>query len=563
MIKKVQPISSSALLLSFLLLFSCRSSDTDQVVNNGTPTAISIDIRGSDFATGTDTQASVKYKTTKDDSQQITMLTPGTYVISQTTPTTSSGTNRQALSRIPATAVAGSNLAIGTRFRVIAYKKAGSYQDYRDYTVTASGIQVSGGKELMLDHNVTYTMVAYSYNSSALPAITGGEKGSIGTASVSYDDTNPDLMYWTGEITPKGDLASNPLSITFRHKLTLIESITIKTNGTWGNITQISSTGLEPHYRDGAIPFSSGIISGRTTRGANKSLIFSGINTQTLTATPDVFINADVEKKSPTNPGGGVFQITLTIVDNSPPPGSPASKTQTVDLPFSIKPEYRQALTYNIRKCGAYTGPNRFTEFDCHNMGADRTVNPFVPAAAIHGGKYQWGYRPSDPLKSDSRYLTQYDDQINPALPSTSWNNLSTWQSGRNDLWLNGGEYNPCLTGFKVPSQADWQSVIDNNSVETVGTFQDNNNNYTSAFYIINKTSRERILMLPAAGFRRVEATGAVNGYIEARGKAFYWSANASDNGRAYQISVQGTGGIITFVQGLRSIAEAVRCMKI
>ncbi|MDX8577434.1 hypothetical protein OZ662_18645, partial [Elizabethkingia sp. HX WYD] len=91
-----------------------------------------------------------------------------------------------------------------------------------------------------------------------------------------------------------------------------------------------------------------------------------------------VLINADT--------GGnltGLFSANLTVNNIG----------TTISLPnsFKITPEYKNNLTINLMKCGAYVGPNNdrtnYKEFMCHNLGADYSADPFTPSAAIHGAK--------------------------------------------------------------------------------------------------------------------------------------------------------------------------------
>ncbi|HFK5506785.1 TPA: hypothetical protein ACGZ9G_001896, partial [Elizabethkingia anophelis] len=72
----------------------------------------------------------------------------------------------------------------------------GTYQDSKDYTVGQPAAS------LTLDVGSTYNLIAYSYGTATLPAITPGETTDITSAQVSYDNANPDFMYQNISYTP-------------------------------------------------------------------------------------------------------------------------------------------------------------------------------------------------------------------------------------------------------------------------------------------------------------------------------------------------------------------------
>nr|WP_260211581.1 fibrobacter succinogenes major paralogous domain-containing protein [Elizabethkingia anophelis] len=424
--------------------------------------------------------------------------------------------------------VAGDQFGVGMKFRVIAYRKDnGSYQTYQDYIV---GQQAA---PLMLDSGTTYNIVVYSYGSTTLPVINSSEQSNISSANIDYDNDNKDLMYQKiSDFTPDGN-STNTLNITLRHKIAQIT--TIVNSGSLGNITNITGGLLTPLYSNGVVSLSSGNISGRTTSSTGAVLNFSGFNTTTSTSTP-VFVNADTGGNAP-----GGFSAAITI----------AGITKTVNLPnsFKITPENKSNLTINLRKCGAYIGSNtnpaNYKEFMYQNLGATAGVDPFSAEAGNHGAKYQWGAN----TNGAGRYISQANDQSNSGKVS-GW--ISTPKPAGS--WSDGSKTgnDPCPSGYRVPTSAQWQTVINNNNVERIGSWDNNGNNYTTALYFRNP-SNIRTLMLPAAGYRY-----STDGTLDYSGYGNYWSSSEATS-TAYYLNFN--SGSVHANNNDRTYGGSVRCV--
>ncbi|WP_082695232.1 FISUMP domain-containing protein [Elizabethkingia ursingii] len=537
--------SSLLIAVAFLGLTSCRSNDTDGNLIKGGTAMVKVNLTGTDFATSTGTsnaQASLKAIGLGDDGgvqRHGALITPSMLLEAELKPASGSEAvsrlSAQATTKIGSSAGRLNTLAAvddptpmgpGMMFRVIAYSQNdGSYKDHKDFTI---GQPADG---LTLDQGSSYKLVAYSFGGAALPAISAGELLNISSAQVAYDNTKPDFLY-TNVDNYIPNNTTNTVIFKLRHKATLI---TTTVNSMVGNINSISNAFLSPNYTTANIPLATGSITGRTNP-INQTLNFnSGIPGITTTADP-VFMNADTAGNL-----GGTFSASINV----------NGTTKVVNLPntFKITPEYKSDLNINLRTCGAYLGPNQtqWTEFMCQNLGATAGTNPFSAEAGNHGAKYQWGAQSGE----TGRYYSQANDQSYSGAIS-GWNTTAKPDGSWSDTSKTAND--PCPSGYRVPTSAQWQAVIDNNpNIERVGTWADNGN-YTSALYFRN-SSNIRTLMLPAAGYRSF-----ADGALHDRGlDGLCWSSSESTS-NAYTLSFNSSSvGVYNFY---RTDSFSVRCIK-
>ncbi|AQX06616.1 hypothetical protein ATB99_14360 [Elizabethkingia meningoseptica] len=496
----------------FLVLLACRSNDTDTQLNSsGSRAVVKVNFTGLSFADTHQAQPQASLNrsimNTNPKQTKTDLVDPGTFITTEVKPAVQNFGVQASLGNTMASVV-GAPLGNGIKFRVIFYK-AGTYQAYRDYIIVNGQTELADPLqgELWLEDSVAYDVVAYSYNANSLPVISSNEKNNISTAKIYFDNNNPDLLYWKGIKTfAKG---TQTLDLTLRHKTAMIQSITvIVTNPplTLAGSSIANATLLIPNYTNGEIAFSgSGSISGRTNSApVNKSLSFTTTgSTRTATNLGNLLINADTNGQKL-----AIYTADITTTDISKSPA--LTSTTNISASFKITPEYKHDLTLSIKKCGAYTAPGVWKEFACHNLGDNTGNSPVIADASIFGAKYKWGAL-NTMTTSPIRYLSQTDDQSKGIIGQPGWGLTFTSFSDACSVELG--------TGWRVPTKAEWDGVIANNSINRIGVpFADGS--FTDAVKFGDN------LFLPIAGSRTYD-----NGAVSNRGTvARYWSSTDAQN---------------------------------
>lgn len=268
---------------------------------------------------------------------------------------------------------------------------------------------------------------------------------------------------------------------------------------------------------------------GLTTSGASFSIPYTGGNggnyyNQAVTSSGVTGLTATLLSGSLNN-GNGNLVFTVTGKPNS-------LGTAQFAITFG-----GQSCTFNLPVrplCGAYIAPGVWKEFMCHNLGANKTLDPFVSSKEIQGSKYQWGRA----LPA----ISQEQDQLYPTTP-VNWNN----NPASDNSWKDASKTytDPCPQGYRVPTQAQWQGLSENNQVSLVGTW-----NLFASFESGIKFGD--FLFLPAAGYRTETGLHFGPGV-----EGVYWSST--------QISNKAIGIVIynTIIKSMpRLQANSVRCVK-
>jgi uncharacterized protein (TIGR02145 family) len=281
--------------------------------------------------------------------------------------------------------------------------------------------------------------------------------------------------------------------------------------------------------------------SGQAASGVSASVPYTGGNSgvhtgQTVTSTGVTGLTAMVAAGSFAS---GAGNLTYDIT------GTPASagtasfalniggQTCSLDVTVSAPPVCSAKISATVTK-----------NFMCYNLGAANTsADPFTPGWEINGGYWQWGRLnqaaagPSGPGAGQAN-----GDAI------TGWNTTNA----ANGSWADGSKTvnDPCPTGFRVPTKAQWDGVLANNTQTNVGTFSSSATNYSAGRKFGDN------LMLPAAGYR-----DSFNGALYYRGYlGYYWSRTGEGSFRAWYLGFDVINGAFT-ISDSRTYGHSVRCI--
>ncbi len=196
--------------------------------------------------------------------------------------------------------------------------------------------------------------------------------------------------------------------------------------------------------------------------------------------------------------------------------------------------------------CRAKINATTYRNFMCHNLGAANTnADPFTPSWEINGGYWQWGRKeqaaagPSGPAANQANEATVSGWNTNYA-PDESWSDVA---KSVND---------PCPAGYRVPTSAQWNDIINNNIQTTFGTdWTSRASNYSTGRKFGNE------LFLPAAGGR---ADG--NGMFYQRGaNGYYWSSTGFGGYQSSSLDF-GNDNSTTYNYDRRN-GRSVRCIEV
>jgi uncharacterized protein (TIGR02145 family) len=189
----------------------------------------------------------------------------------------------------------------------------------------------------------------------------------------------------------------------------------------------------------------------------------------------------------------------------------------------------------------------------CYNLGAAEKTKTMSIAQQmaysnvndVYGDLYQWG-RATD--GHESRYspvsntqVTNFDANGQPALSSQIGKFISyynDWRSPSSDvLWYNDGKTvnAPCPPGWRIPSPAEWRSIVNGNStvqtgIPTEGVLTASGNFWkwhagiggTPGWTISPDGGNTVTLFLPATGYRNYTAE-----LLDVGKSGCYWSKTA------------------------------------
>jgi uncharacterized protein (TIGR02145 family) len=254
--------------------------------------------------------------------------------------------------------------------------------------------------------------------------------------------------------------------------------------------------------------------------------------------------------------------------------------------------DYSVKLTAEIQDCafaGAYTASDVWLEFMPYNLGANPdyatlesqmayTPDPNTAASTdstVYGGLYQWG-RPTDGHQIRKHKTDQTSTPSTTTVPkhgqfiittnTTNYNWYDHATAGvttaiRDSLWTKASkaDNDPCPTGYKVPTIAQWRSIF-NGRTGTSNSYTDvdgHGNDWTWESSTATKGAYSgSTLFLPAAGSRD-SSDGSLS---NAGSYGDYWSSSVIGT---YAYTLRFSSSYVTLGNSYYSRAHgfSVRCV--
>jgi len=314
--------------------------------------------------------------------------------------------------------VRGDDIPSGVLYTILFYKKTGNtYTFYK-----RKDFIVGQDSEIELSGDQNYTLIIVSFGTSSKPNISN-----INDINRVYLDTSSDvikevLYQRKDNFIPNGNKRVNYLNIKLKRSSRIrivIDAGQLIREDQGRVITSISDAKIV-YKRPNGINLNDFTSSSSREETLCVTDFTGGYMIKTSDFVRPLIARNDIDVK---------FSASVKVEDLPY-----ASEIKDLEL-YGINWGYSQ--TFHIKQiiCGAYLGPNKtnFKEFMCHNLGDGYSgvwTDKFV------GNRYAWGRKTAVGKQDNNPYE-------------------------RGNVWTEAE--NPCPDGYKIPSKAEWESVLNQN----------------------------------------------------------------------------------------------------
>lgn len=440
-----------------------------------------------------------------------------------------------------ATTTTPKELTTGIYYKLVIFDNTGKYVEERNYKYKEESIEAP----LYLTVGSTYTFIAYSINTTDLASLPTLE-GPIANADKTLTNCNVnasynrDLLFFKKNLTISST-TKNYLQIVFDHTFNHVQT-TIIANNTEYEITALSAN-LVNSRPNVSINFNTGAVT--PSGGASSPTYDFTINPTDKTKATSENLIVNIES------GGSILKIgsitigPLTMTNITPfsnvtlTPGTNYQLTLTI-MPIDVTLDYggQKAVRINGQIWMRYN-------LDAPDINKPDEELPDALGPGIQGGYYQWGQKES--FASGTAIDGPFSNYSDAAPQDMTF--FQVWNTG---TLSNKGSKDPCPSNYRLPTETEFKSLINNTVATYEGEQSSSLTNYNYALRLTSKRKKSVIMTIPAQGYAGIAGIeNSVNNYgfgsFQQRGKEIYLKSQSYVYNKTIQAANNSNVSLIVF----------------